>query len=211
MQTTPQSPQGENPIFDVPPRKSSSSSQRTMWIVATILGIIALLIIGWIIFNRFVTEKENDISEPTPDVSFELEKPTPTPGEEIDKSDIKIEVLNGTGIAKEASFLQNKLGTLKYEDVETGNADSKDYDTAQVAFYKTFPKDLKDELLDLLSDIYNKVEDVDSSGESDIDVRIITGLRPGITRATPKPTAEDEDDESSESSSPSSSLRSNIL
>lgn len=213
MDTAPQPTISDQSTFASHGRKGAGRSQKGIWIAVAVLGVIAFVVVGGIIFSRFISGgKESSMASPTPKIFIdnediqETEFPTPTPDEEIDKETIKIEVLNGTGIAKEASFLQNKLGGLGYEDIDTGNADSKNYNTAQVTFYSSFPESLKKELLEKLSDIYSDVKDIDSNRESDVDVQIITGLRPGISRPTaaPKATPDVQEDEES---SPSSSIQ----
>ncbi len=184
--------------------RRGSSQQKTLWIIVGILGVVAIGIVAWIIVSSFSDGATEELPTPTPQ-SMILETPMPTPtesSETADKKDLTVEILNGTGIAKEASVLQEKLKNLGYETIETGNANSKDYDIAQVTFYSTFPESLKKELVDMLEDTYTEVKQVDKTGESTIDVQIITGLRPGISRpsATPKPTTEAK--ESSPSASP---------
>ena len=112
-----------------------------------ILGILAAVGIGIFLISSGTGSPDSDAS-PSPEsdlYDFATPEPTDSP-DPADRTDISIEVLNGTGIAGEASFLQGKLRTLGYEDVETGNADDQDNETTTVTFSEDVPDEIVEEI-----------------------------------------------------------------
>ncbi len=151
-----------------------------------LLIVVVILIIGglagWFIFTKPEIEKP---TEPTPTPLFEETTPTPTP-KPVNKDEIKIKVLNGTGIAKEAAFLQEELQGIGYSQIEVGNAENEDYVETEVTFSSSLSQEAVDEITDKLKDLYKEV-DKKTSRSLDVDVIIITGYRKGHT-PTPPPT-----------------------
>ena len=152
------------------------------------IAIFAVVVIGglvgWFIFRG---KESEEVLEPTPP-PFEEITSTPTPtSAPVDKDRIKIEVLNGTGIPEEASFLQGKLRDLGYTEIEVGNADSQDFVATKVTFSKGLQDEVIDEITSELENIYKDV-DTETSDSLDVDIRIITGYKKGHT-PTPSPTA----------------------
>lgn len=66
---------------------------------------------------------------PTP-TAIPTNTPTPTP--EIDRSTIRVKVLNGGGVAGKATVVRNLLREKGYEEILTGNADSFDYEKTEI-------------------------------------------------------------------------------
>ncbi|MDO8340489.1 MAG: LytR C-terminal domain-containing protein, partial [Candidatus Woesebacteria bacterium] len=132
------------------------------------------------------------------------ETPTPLPTNTpapVKKSEISIEIQNGTGITGEAAYLQEKLKVLGYSDIKVGNASSTDNTETTVTFSKTTPQTVQDEIKKELEKIYKTVN-VKTSSTQTVDILIVTGLRgtqtskPSTTAtpkasgtATPKPSA----------------------
>lgn len=155
-----------------------------------LLVILAIGLLGaFLIFKGATSEGEE---EPTPSPTSNNFIRTPEPGgetgsegetepaEEVDKADISIQVLNGTGISGEASFLQAKLNSAGYKDIKAANASSTNNESAIVAFASAVPKSVVDEITKLLEDNYNDVT-TSTSVSTTNDVVITTGLRSGQT------------------------------
>lgn len=77
------------------------------------------------------------------------ETPTPTPT--IERKEIKVKVLNGTGISGKAAKVKASLKELGYSEILTGNASADDYDVTEIQIKKSQPElkaiiteDLKD-------------------------------------------------------------------
>lgn len=186
--------------FSVSPKQSSSGSK---WI----LIFIGLLILGGVGIFFFTKSSNEPIATPTPSFNVtpieDNNTPSPTKSPEpVKKSEVSIEIQNGTGIAGEAKFLQDKLKVLGYSDITAGNADKTDYTETIVTFSKTLSQTVQDEIKKELEKIYKKVS-VKTSSTQKSDIVIITGPREGQTAkpsssATAKPSA-------SSSSSPTAS------
>ena len=153
--------------------------------------IILLLLVGGVFFfvksrgSQTEGSPQPTISEPT------ITEQTPSPTPQINKADIKIKVLNGTGTSGEAGLLKDKLTAAGYTSVELGNASRQDYTDAQVAFDSDVSQVVQDEVLSILKSTYKSVKETSGVGAG-FDVEIITGLRVGQTAkpsatATPKP------------------------
>lgn len=127
------------------------------------------------------SEDEDEISTPT-------QAPTPEP---LDREEITIEVLNATGIAKQASFLQEKLEDLGYSQIETGNAGDQEQEETTVSFSDSVPDQVREEILSELENLYTEVT-VSSSAPDNTDVLILAGLRTGQSLPEPEPTEEPE-------------------
>ncbi len=69
---------------------------------------------------------------PTPSSTPTPVPPTPTPTPAIVRTEIKIKVLNGSGIAGKASDVKEFLKTQGYEEILTANADKFDYETTVI-------------------------------------------------------------------------------
>lgn len=153
-------------------------------IIFIILAIIALTGVGaWLIFSRSSAEEIDE--EPTPTIAA-AEYTTPVPTEqEIDRSDVNIRVLNGSGISGAAGDLKEVLEGLGYSEVTTGNASDQDYTDTEVTFSSDINQAVKTEIVDELEGIYQDVN-VKSGDAGEYDVEIITGYPKGYS---PSPTA----------------------
>lgn len=166
--------------------------------IAAVIGVMLILAVGGFFIARSLGETED--SEPTPSGAGLSTFPTPnttsTPeaspspeARDVDKSEVKIEVLNGTGTAGEASFLKGKLEDLGYENIEAANADTQDAKETTVTFASDLPDEIVDEITEELEDIYTSVESQSGTVSGGFDVRIITGPRSGAATSTPRASA----------------------
>lgn len=73
---------------------------------------------------------------PTPIPSPTPAPPTPTPTPKVDRADVRIKVLNGSGISGKASVVKDFFSEKGYTDILTGNADAFDYDVTVVQVKK---------------------------------------------------------------------------
>ena len=154
-----------------------------MWLT---LGILALVgVLGYLIYRS--TASQEPEATPAPVETFApIEEATPEASPaSVDKSKVKIEVQNGTGITGEAAYLQTQLKNLGYTNISVGNASSQDQTKTTVTFAKSLSSTIVDEITKKLKDLYKEVE-TKTSSTSSIDVLVVTGLRKG---ATAKPSA----------------------
>ena len=172
-----------------PGPKSSNKSSVMLLVFLLLLALIG----GFFIVRKLRISQETIPPETTGSVEFNSPStPTPT-AEPIDKTKIKIEVLNGTSISGEAAYLQGKLKGLGYTSITVGNKERTDVDTTIVIFDQSLAQSAIDEITVNLNDIYKDVQTKTGilSGKS---VEVVTGLRKGQTpkpspTATPTPSA----------------------
>ena len=159
------------------PRDSKKKSN--IFVPLVIVVVLVVLAGGAFFFIR----GGNDELAPSPTPLFSpTQEPVPTPAP-INREEIKIKVLNGTGVTGEAALLRDKLKAVGYTDVDAGNAAKEDYQATEITIGSSVTDDIKNELIALLEDTYTSVKQT-SRSPSGADVEIITGLRKG---QTPKP------------------------
>jgi len=157
-----------------------------------IIGILILVgILGFVIYKNASKGSETTLTQPTPydnlttsDQNQATTVATATPAA-FDRSKIKVQIQNGTGIAGEAAYLQTQLKGLGYTSVSVANSAQQNLTTAQVSFSSSLSQSAVDELTNELNSIYQNVTSTNSASPT-YDVVIITGLRKG---ATAKPSA----------------------
>ena len=151
------------------------------------LIVVAVLLIGAGIFYLVGSSKTLEITaSPTPVSASQTTSPEATPSPSpLEKSDISIEVQNGTGIAKDASFVEGILKKLGFSDIKVGNASSQDHTQTTVSYKKEVSSEFISEIITELKKSYTNVVDKESSS-IETDIQIITGSKKGQT-TTPKP------------------------
>lgn len=192
QQTQPQNPSNfpsgsgvSFPSVNEPPKSSGPK-------MLLIFGILILVgILGFVIFKSANTTSE-EVPEPTPFDNFAPpieQEPTPFPTptasssatpKASDKSAVKIQVQNGTGISGEAAYLETQLKNLGYTNIAVGNASSQNATATDVTFSKSLAQTVVDELTTKLKALYTTVN-VKTTTSGTFDVVIITGLRKGAT------------------------------
>lgn len=152
---------------------------KILLILIIILGVFG----GGIWFLMREPEVVDDTTSNSQDLtSSEVEEPTNTPiptERPIDKEEVSINILNGTGIPGEAGSLKETLENLDFTEIEVGNAETQDYVKTEVKFSKSLPESIIDEITSELEDIYADVRSSTSSSLEDYDVEIIIGYKLG--------------------------------
>ena len=145
-----------------------------------LIFLIVLLILGLIgggvyIYRRTLSQKEA-APEVTPTPEFQVEEsPEASPAAALDRADLAVEILNGSGIAGLAGEASAYLESVGYTDVKTGNAGSYDYEQTEIAI-----KQEKQAYLSLLiSDLEEEYSLAEKTSvldaDSDFDVVITLG------------------------------------
>lgn len=142
----------------------------TVSLVAFFISLFFILLGFDIIPNPFKNFTKNKTIQP---VAIPSISPSPTPLP-IDKSTIKIQILNGSGISGQARVTSNALTPLGYSDITTGNADESTASATIIIYKKTVPKTIVDEISDALKKIFSTVN-TEETIQSDFDISIITG------------------------------------
>src|SRR3989344_902623 len=119
-----QTPTAGSPIY----QESQAKNAKWLWflIVLVIIGALVFAFVRGIgPFSQFEKTSQEEVS-PTP---FVLESPSPeaTAGAELDKSEPKIRVLNGSGTAGVASAVKDFLEGKGYQVTSIGNAANYDF------------------------------------------------------------------------------------
>lgn len=198
---------GNNNVQVVEKPVPEGNKKKKLLLVIIVLLLMGLLGVGaWYILSEpeFDTTDDVIVTDTTPEPTQEP-SPTMTP-EPIDRAEISIQVLNGTGVAGEAGLLQDELEGIEYEDIEVDNADDQDYESAEVTFDENLSQTAVTEITDLLEEFYSGVT-VRTESLEDYDVVIITGPREGmaVATATPEPTVTPDEGEDDEAATPTPS------
>lgn len=190
-------PQSNPPVSFPQPREPEGKS-KGMRIVIAIIGVILIMAAGgWFILGNnsgsgatASPTPGNGLSAfPTPSVTESpTEAPTSTP-EPMDKSKVRIEVLNGTGVPGEAGFLQTALEGMGFEEITAGNADSQNATEAVATYSRDLSPALADEITAKLETLYTTVRTRRATISGDFDLTITTGPRKGGAAATATPKA----------------------
>lgn len=95
-------------------------------------------------------EPEETAPSPTPQ-SETTPTASPSAANELDRSDLSVVILNGSGVSGAARKLSDTLTELGYDVESTGNADSSDYESTEIevsSTKKNFLNILKEDLED---------------------------------------------------------------
>jgi hypothetical protein len=179
------------PSVRVPSGRRVGKKSKKGLIVAIVVVILLILGgLGWFILREpsIETKPEEESVLSVQEFQQPTVPPTPTAAR-IARSEVVIEVLNGTGIPREAGLLQTKLGGLGYENIEVANADQQDRTSASATFSSSLSSEAVDEITELLEDVYKSV-DTKTSSALEVDAQIITGIRKDYVPPTATPTSE---------------------
>jgi hypothetical protein len=202
----PQSQQAPvNPPVSFPQPREPEGKSKTMKIIIAVVGVIIIMAVGgWFVLGNnsgggasASPTPGNGLSAfPTPSTTeAPTTSPTPTAAP-VNKSEVKIEVLNGTGVPGEAGFLQKALEGLGFEEITAGNADSQDETETVATYSRDLSPVIADEITEKLEELYTTVRTRRATISGGYDVSITTGPRKGAAAtakasatATPKTTA----------------------
>lgn len=93
----------------------------------------------------------------------------------LEKKDIKIQVLNGSGIAGQAGKVKDLLGKIDYTDIETGNLARAETKETVINFSSRVLETQKKEIITTLEKIFAEVSVGTKSASLEFDSVIITG------------------------------------
>lgn len=159
-----------------------AKKNRNKVIIAII--VIVALIAGFLLYRNIAgrqTEKEDTVETSKP-----TKTATPTP--ELNKDDLKIQILNGTGTEGEATKVADLLKDAGFTNIETDNADSYD-NTTTIISAKSGALEFAEEMKEALSEDFDSITvDEDLDEDSDFDVVITTGREKTEEDTTPTPT-----------------------
>lgn len=189
--SSPSSTQFHTASFGALDDEKPASGKKKKLILFVIVLVLLLLAAGAVFYfqgAQDTTPQNNQATtqQPTP-------QPTPTTAPQLERSDLSVQVLNGSGTPGKAGEVAEYLEGLGYENIDTGNADSYDYDETVVQL-KEDAADYEDLVIaDLESEypVQSNVETLDE--DSEYDLIIIIGQ---------SETSDDEDLEDEEAEDP---------
>lgn len=190
--------QEEQKMVGFPHHDNRSEGNNTKWVIA-IIGVVIIVIIGLVFIlmspggggkgsaspspnGNALQAVPTNSPEPTPSA-----QPTPTPAS-VNRDEISIEVLNGTGKVGDAGFLKGELVDLGYKEISTGNADQQNQEQTTAIFSTDLNQSYADEITNLLKTLFEDVR-VRKQSLSDVDVRLTTGTRKQSATASTKPSS----------------------
>lgn len=144
---------------DFPSYSEKGGRKKPMVAFFVVLLIIAGVIAGLFFLGRSgqSVPEEEPAAVPTETVSVPTVEPTPTiePTPDLDRADLSISVLNGSGTAGVAGDVADVLRDLGYTIADTGNADNFEYEgivinisEADEDFLDVLQSDLEDSITD---------------------------------------------------------------
>lgn len=119
-----------------------------LWIIVPTALLVGALVGGLITYFSGISKLNMVVSSPSPiatTIPEAQETPKASPASEVKRDGIKVQILNGSGVAGAAGKAKTLLEGLGYKDVDTGNASSSDFATTEVAV-----KESNDSYLDLI-------------------------------------------------------------
>ncbi len=157
--------------FGIADNKGNKGKNIILFLIVFI--IVALISTAFYFYftGAFNVNNPTETAEITP---TEAPSPTVTPVE-LDRAEISIQVLNGSGVSGAAGDMQAFLEDVGYENVEAGNADDSDYLNITIQIKEEF-EEFADLISKDISDSYVVNDDIEMLDEdSDYDAVIIVG------------------------------------
>ena len=162
-------------MFGPLPSEPEKSSKKLFWII---IGVFALLgvIAGGI--GIYLQNRPQSSPAATPSPKSDQAVPgtsSPSPEVQLNRKDLQIQILNGSGVTGAAKAAQDYLEGLGYTVAALGNASSSGYTTTQISV-KDAKKDYLTQLEQDLSGKYSLADTADSLEDSSkYDVVIVLG------------------------------------
>jgi hypothetical protein len=163
------------PTFLSQKKPHNSSLIKTLLLGAGIAAVV--FVIGIVGLSLFTSKSIPFFPKPTPTpTQTPTPSPTPTPSL-LNKSDIKVQVLNGTGIAGQAGLVKTQLTSLGYSSITTGNASSQSNTTTLVVFDNRVSKSDQTDIITSLQKLFSKVTPSSTTTSASSDIVITTGSK----------------------------------
>jgi hypothetical protein len=136
---------------------------------------------GGILYSRSATNQDvrSKAAETVVDTTpIPTAEPTAEPTkEELDLSQYDIEIQNGSGVPGEAGVVDEILQEEGFNQADTANADSYDYQTTEVRLKEGTPKDVYEAIEEALNSDYDVELGDTLDDDSDQDIVIIVGAQ----------------------------------
>lgn len=157
------------------PANNSQNPPKLIVFLTTVLFISGIVVFAFALKSSGISLNTGNSQSTTPTPSpAPTTAPTATPVP-IKKSDLKINILNGSGKPGLAGIAKTYLESLGYQNITTGNADSYDYPNTTITFKNK--SEAATQLKADLSQKYTVTESTTSSTSTDSDVEIVLGAK----------------------------------
>jgi hypothetical protein len=146
-------------------------------VIAVIVGIIAG---GFYYYRSKVSSTPEESTQPsTTKDTVVTPEPTEEPvTEEVDLSEYTLSILNGSGVPGEASNVEELLTDFDFSNIETGNAESYDYENTEVSLKENLAKGAYEKIKEALSGEYSvTLSETALDEDSSFDIIIIVGAK----------------------------------
>jgi len=163
-------------INEIADNKESNGSKGLM-IFVIVLILLAVGVVG------FVFYKSSSMSNvplavnpsPTPEETMEVVPTVATTPKIADKSVVKIQVLNGSGIVGQAGQIATALEKVDFSTPDTGNFDGDKQNDTTVNYKENVDSTLVDEVVTVLKKTFTSVTASVSAALTDFDIQVVTG------------------------------------
>ena len=167
------------------PAEEFEEKTNYLWIIVPVALLVGALVGGLITYFSGISKLSSTDVTPSPVASVEPDvKPTttPEPKSEVDRSKVKLQVLNGSGVSGLAGKAKTYLEELGYKDVVVGNASVSNLTETTVSV-KDSKKDLLGTVIADLAKNYKVAEKTETlSASSKYDFVITLGSKQSLAR-----------------------------
>ena len=182
LEAKPEKVEPKREIYEIKRRveKTNIDNFNIMWVLIPGILLLGLLLGGVFAYYRGLNgiNKPSPKSSPTPAASAIPSNPTPTPqAKKIDLTKYAITLLNGSGVAGEASKVKTLLETAGFKVSSTGNAKTYDFEKTEISVKSGIEADFVKSLVSTLSKSYQLADPVTSATQSASVVITIGSLK----------------------------------
>lgn len=157
---------------------SQPKKNNKIMLYATVGVIVVVVLLSGYFLTRQPEKVEEKKSVTTVTTENKAPSPIPTEKPKIEKSSVKIQVINGTGTPGQAGLVVKALEDAGYDpdNIKTGNADKYDNTTTTIEARENF-KDIIKDIEDNLKSTFDKitVKTINLDKDSEFDIVIVTG------------------------------------
>lgn len=158
------------------PKANLPKKEVFIFLSSFLLSFLLFIVLSSLNVQKFITLPMK--ATPTPTTVPSPIPATPTPSPSIARKDLKIKVLNGSGIAGKATVVKNILKEKGYEEILTDNADNYDFTTTviqvkknQTGISEMVKTDLKDNV------VSPKIAELDDKETADVVITFGTDFK----------------------------------
>ena len=157
-------------------REGSGNMKKILLVILLLLLGAGLIFAGIKAADKFMGNS-GEVEEELTEEILEETTPTPSPMPEasIEKSEVTVKILNGTGTPGQAGKAKTVMEDLGFEGVTAGNAPSKDATSTTVMFSSDIPQSLRDEIVEALDEVFDEVEQEEDE-DAKMAITVTTGL-----------------------------------